>query len=61
MPPSLNMPISTTLGFTLEWSRLGLGALLVGFIVACVILILIILIQKPQGGGLSSAPAPATP
>jgi len=52
---NLASTLTATLGFTLDWGRMGVGLLLVGFIAACAILILIILIQKPQGGGLAGA------
>ena len=38
-----------------EWGNVGRGALATLFIVVCVLMILAVLIQKPQGGGLAGA------
>ncbi|HZW06343.1 MAG TPA: preprotein translocase subunit SecG [Phycisphaerales bacterium] len=38
-----------------DWGRFGIGLLVVLFGAVCVLLVLAILIQKPQGGGLSGA------
>ena len=43
-----------TLG-AIDWKQLGTGAALVMFMVACIFLILTVLVQKPQGGGLAGA------
>ncbi len=45
------LPFTPTLALA-QWM---LALLVVGFLFVCVLLILIILIQKPQGGGLSGA------
>lgn len=45
------LPLIPTLALA-QWS---VALLVVGFLFVCVLLILIILIQKPQGGGLSGA------
>lgn len=37
------------------WNNYVLGGLLVGFIAVCVLMVLAVLIQKPQGGGLAGA------
>lgn len=37
------------------WNQYLLGGLLVGFIAVCVLMVLAVLIQKPQGGGLAGA------
>lgn len=39
----------------MDWGRLGTGALFLLFIVASIFLILAVLVQKPQGGGLAGA------
>ncbi|MFT3686659.1 MAG: preprotein translocase subunit SecG [Phycisphaerales bacterium] len=39
----------------IDWSRIAVGGTLALFVVVCVLLVLTILIQKPQGGGLSGA------
>ena len=39
----------------LAWNNYLVGGLTLGFLVVCVIMLLTILIQKPQGGGLSAA------
>jgi preprotein translocase subunit SecG len=44
-----------TLMLGIEWRQVTTGLLMVLFIAACVLLILAILIQKPQGGGLAGA------
>ena len=44
-----------TLMLGMEWRQVTTGLLMVLFIAACVLLILAILIQKPQGGGLAGA------
>jgi preprotein translocase subunit SecG len=41
--------------FGMPWSQIAVGGTLVGVIVACLLLILIVLVQKPQGGGLAGA------
>ncbi len=38
-----------------NWSNLGMGLFIVWFLVVCVLLMLAVLIQKPQGGGLAGA------
>lgn len=38
-----------------NWSNLGMGLFIVWFLLVCVLLILAVLIQKPQGGGLAGA------
>ncbi|HYD00563.1 MAG TPA: preprotein translocase subunit SecG [Phycisphaerales bacterium] len=38
-----------------DWGRFGIGLMVVLFGAVCVLLVLAILIQKPQGGGLSGA------
>jgi preprotein translocase subunit SecG len=45
------LPIAPTLAMA-QWM---IALMVVGFLFMCVLLILIILIQKPQGGGLSGA------
>lgn len=45
------LPLTPTLAMA-QWM---LALMVVGFLFVCVLLILIILIQKPQGGGLSGA------
>ena len=46
----------TTLGLTtLAISPYMLGFSVVGFCIVCILLVLTILIQRPQGGGLSGA------
>ncbi len=45
--------VASTLG--LEWGAVGQSVLMVLFIGASVLLILAVLIQKPQGGGLATA------
>ncbi|MFN0010898.1 MAG: preprotein translocase subunit SecG [Phycisphaerales bacterium] len=49
--------LSTNITQTLavEWSSVGLMALTVLFLFACLLLILVVLIQRPQGGGLAGA------
>jgi preprotein translocase subunit SecG len=37
------------------WNNYVVGGLLVGFIAICVLMVLAVLIQKPQGGGLAGA------
>lgn len=44
---------SLMLGY--EWSQFGTVAMALIFLVSCLLLILIVLIQKPQGGGLAGA------
>jgi len=46
-------PLQTLAAF--DWSRFAVGLTVVGFGAVCVLLVLAILIQKPQGGGLSGA------
>ncbi len=41
--------------FAVEWSSIGLMGLTVLFLFACLLLILVVLIQRPQGGGLAGA------
>ena len=48
------MLASSTL-VSLAWNNYLVGGLTLGFLVVCVIMLLTILIQKPQGGGLSAA------
>lgn len=38
-----------------DWSSVGVGAAVVGFLFICILLILTVLIQRPQGGGLAGA------
>lgn len=45
----------TTMLAEWDWSRIGTGVMFLLFIVASVLLILTVLIQKPQGGGLAGA------
>lgn len=44
-----------TLLADMDWGRIGTGVMFLLFIVASVLLILTVLIQKPQGGGLAGA------
>ncbi len=46
---------NVTLYLAQAWPPWLMSVLTVGFIVACVFLVLTVLIQKPQGGGLSGA------
>lgn len=40
---------------TLAWNQYVLGALMVLFLIICALVILTILVQRPQGGGLAGA------
>ncbi len=51
--PMSDALMTVTLAF--EWRQAATGLLMVLFIAACLLLILAILIQKPQGGGLAGA------
>ncbi|MDP1662923.1 MAG: preprotein translocase subunit SecG, partial [Phycisphaerales bacterium] len=53
-PPSFSLSSVSTLA-AWDWNTFGLGLGVVGFAAVCVLLVLAILIQKPQGGGLSGA------
>jgi preprotein translocase subunit SecG len=50
----MNIPTLQTLA-AWDWSRFGIGLTVVVFGAICLLLVLAILIQKPQGGGLSGA------
>jgi preprotein translocase subunit SecG len=47
------MNVTATLAF--QWPGWAVGALIAMFLFVCVIMVLTVLIQKPQGGGLASA------
>lgn len=51
---TMNIPTLQTLA-AWDWSRFGIGLTVVVFGAICLLLVLAILIQKPQGGGLSGA------
>lgn len=38
-----------------NWAQIGLGVLGVAFLFVCIVMVLTVLIQKPQGGGLAGA------
>lgn len=49
------MQLCPSLMLGLNWGQIGTVTMAVVFLVACLLLILIVLIQKPQGGGLAGA------
>lgn len=49
------MDAGLALTLAIEWAHLGKVGLMMVFVFACVLLILTVLIQRPQGGGLAGA------